>query len=311
MTFAMHAELGRSASMVRVTADPLSGQQQPTRLPSEPADPRPTPPARRVTGELLVSAAVAVVVAGGLAILADIGPGQLVAGIAAVQALLILTWVFGTGLPGRIGALVIAALAAGAADASVVRWPHSQLGPLIGVLGLAIVAMFIHQLTRGVVRVRVVESLSAVAVVVVAVVALAALIQLRHETDAQIASTTIAAAGAALAAGLVVDSVLPVPRFDPAVPRGLTGVAVSLVVGGLVTLVRLRDTVEFSASRAVLLGAAIGAVVGLLSIGVSYITHTDQLPGGVARLLRPILAGILPLAILAPVAYVLCLAVRA
>jgi hypothetical protein len=305
----MHWDSGPSASMVRVTADPLSGPQQPTRLPPEPTDP-PEAPARQ-TAELLVSAGAAVVVAAGLAVLADTGPGQLVAGVAGVQALLILTWVFGTGMPGRIGALVIAVLAGGAADAAVVRWPHSQLGPLIGVLGLAIVAMFLHQLTRGVVRVRVVESLSAVAVVVVAVVALAALIQLRHETDGQIASTTIAAAGAALAAGLITDSGLPVPRFDAAVPRGLTGVVVSLVVGGIVTFVRLRDTVEFTGGRAAVLGAAVGAVGGLLSVGVSYITHTAQLPGGAAGRLRPLLVGILPLAILAPVAYVLCLAVRA
>ena len=117
--------------------------------------------------------------------LANAGPGQLVLGVAIVQGVLIVAWVFGTDMPGRIGALIIAVLAAVASDAVMSAWPHSQLGPLIGVLGLAVPAMFVHQLARGVVRSRVVESLSAVAVVVVATVALSALIQLRHETDAR------------------------------------------------------------------------------------------------------------------------------
>ena len=44
----------------------------------------------------------------------------------------ILAWVFGANMPGRIGALIIAALAAVASDAVMTAWPHSQLGPLIG-----------------------------------------------------------------------------------------------------------------------------------------------------------------------------------
>jgi hypothetical protein len=179
------------------------------------------------------------------------------------------------------------------------------------VLGLAVPAMFVHQLTRGVVRSRVVESLSAVAVVVVATVALSALIQLRHETDARVASTAVAAAGAALAAGLIIDAVVPGLRFEPEVPRGLGGVIASLVVGGIVGFVRLHGTVEFSTGRAVLLGAALGVIVGLLGVGFSYVTHTLQTSSTAARVFRPVLAAVLPLAVLAPVAYVLALAIQA
>jgi hypothetical protein len=266
---------------------------------------------RRFATENLLAAVVTVVVAGGLAVLANAGPGQLVLGVAIVQGVLIVAWVFGTDMPGRIGALIIAVLAAVASDAVMSAWPHSQLGPLIGVLGLAVPAMFVHQLARGVVRSRVVESLSAVAVVVVATVALSALIQLRHETDARVASTAIAAAGAALAAGLVIDAVVPGLRFEPEVPRGLGGVIASLVVGGIVGFVRLHGTVEFSTGRAVLLGAALGAIVGLLGVGFSYVTHTLQTSSTPGRVFRPVLAAVLPLAVLAPVAYVLALAIQA
>ena len=266
---------------------------------------------RRFAPENLLAAVVAVVVAGGLAVAANAGSGQLVVGVAIVQGILIVAWVFGTNLPGRVGALIIAALAAVASDAVMTAWPHSQLGPLIGVLGLAVPAMFIHQLTRGVARSRVVESLSAVAVVVVATVALSALIQLRHETDARVTSAAIAAAGAALAAGLVTDAVLPALRFEPEVPRGLGGVIASLVVGGIVGFVRLSGTVEFSTGRAILLGAALGVIAGLVGVGSSYVTHTLRTSPTGARAFRAVLEAVLPLAVVAPVAYVLVLAIQA
>ncbi len=283
-------------------------------LPEQPTQVLPTLTPRaqsRFSAVNLIAAAIAVVVAGGLAVCANAGPGLLVLGVAIVQGIVIVAWVIGTDMPGRIGALVIATLAAIASDAAVSAWPHSQLGPLIGVLGLAVPAMFVHQLARGVVRSRVVESLSSVAVVVVATVALSALIQLRHETDGRVTSTAIAAGGAALAAGLLVDSVLPIMRFDPQVPRSLGGVVVSLVVGSVVGFIRLHGTVEFSTGRAVLLGAAIGVIAGLLGVGFSYVTHTLPTSAIAARVLRPVLVAVLPIAVLAPVAYVLCLAVQA
>jgi hypothetical protein len=126
-----------------------------------------------------------------------------------------------------------------------------------------------------------------------------------------VTSTAIAAGGAALAAGLLVDSVLPIMRFDPEVPRSLGGVVVSLVVGSVVGFVRLHGTVEFSTGRAVLLGAAIGVIAGLLGVGFSYVTHTLPTSAITVRVLRPVLVAVLPIAVLAPVAYVLCLAVQA
>jgi hypothetical protein len=51
--------------------------------------------------------------------------------------------------------------------------------------------------------------------------------------------------------------------------------------------------------------------VGLLGVGFSYVTHTLQTSSTAARVFRPVLAAVLPLAVLAPVAYVLVLAIQA
>jgi hypothetical protein len=78
-----------------------------------------------------------------------------------------------------------------------------------------------------------------------------------------------------------------------------------------VGFVRLHGTVEFSTGRAVLLGAAIGVIAGLLGVGFSDVTHTLPTSAITVRVLRPVLVAVLPIAVLAPVAYVLCLAVQA
>src|SRR5205823_4076664 len=102
-------------------------------------------------------------------------------------------------------------------DVSVSVWPHGRLGVLIGVIGLAIPAMFIHQLTRGAARVRLVASLSAIGVLLLAEVSLAALPQLRHEfvgadNGGEVVAAAVLAVAAALAAGYLVDLIVPVPR---------------------------------------------------------------------------------------------------
>ncbi len=260
----------------------------------------------------LAGALVALVAGAALAVLAHGSANGLLAGIAVAQAVLIGSWVFGTALPGRIGALLIGGLAAAGADVAVVRWPHGQLGTLLAVLGLALPVMFVHQLTRGVVRTRVVESLSDIALLVVSVVALAALVQLRHETGGQsMAVAVIIAAGAALVAGHLVDLVWAAPRFDPEVSRGLLAVVVAVVVGAVVGYLRLHSTVEFTTGRAIFIGAAVAAIVSLFAVGAGFIEQSSSAPAdGAARRLRPAYAVLVPLGLLAPVAYLLCLAIR-
>ena len=258
-------------------------------------------------------AAVAVLAGVLLAVTAHAGALALLVAVAVTQAALVGSWVFGTALPGRIGAIVISALAAGGADTIVSLRPHSQLGALLPVLGLVLPAMFIHQLTRGVVRNRVVESLSDIALLVVAIVALSALVQLRHELLGEKTAYAVALiAPAALVVGHFVDMVLPAPHFDPKVSRGLLGVLASAGVAGLVGRLILGGQLEFAAGRSVFLGASIGVLVALFAVGAGFIEHATSLPAaGRAVRLRPVFSTLLPIALVAPVAYLLCLAIRA
>lgn len=212
-------------------------------------------------------------------------------------------------MPGRIGAVIIGAATAVAADYAVMRWPHSALSPMLGILGLAVPVMFAHQLTRGVVRARVVESLSGIALVVAAVVALPALVQLRHEVGGGylVAATTLAG-GVAVALGLLVDLVWPRPRFDPDVPRGLSGVALGTAAGAGIGAYLLRHEPQFTTAQAVLYCAGIAAVSALVGVASSLVGYSSPAAGslpGRARLLRPVALALLPLMLVAPAAYVL------
>jgi hypothetical protein len=240
----------------------------------------------------------------------------LLVAVAAVQAVLAVAWVFATAQPGREGALIIAALAAGGADVTVWRWPHGRLGTMLIVFGLAVAVMFVHQLVRGAARVRLVESLGGTALIVVAVAALPALIQLRHEftgptLGGRVVAGVVAAAAGALVVGFLVDLVLAAPRFDPAVSRGLLAVIASAGLGALIGQLTLRSDVEFLDGRGAFTGAALGALVAFLAVAVAFIECSSPMAQAVAaRRLRPVLSALLPLSMLAPVAFVLCLAIR-
>jgi hypothetical protein len=195
-------------------------------------------------------------------------------------------------------------------------WPHGRLGALLPVLATVSLAMFVHQLTRGVVRTRVVESLSYITLVVVAVAALPALVQLRHEFRAddqldRVASAVVGAAAAALVVGFLVDAVGSRPRFDVAVARGLPAVILAGVAGGLIGWARLRHLAEFSGWRAVVVGAAVGLTAVLVSVGASFAEAGVMAPPRWwRRELRLVFGVLFAFAAVAPVGYVLCLAIR-
>lgn len=264
----------------------------------------------------LGSVAVTLLAGASLVVTARTSAVALLVAVAVVQCVLTFAWVFGTGLPGRRGALVIAALAAAGADVTVSVWPEGQLGTLLIVFGMAVPAMFVHQLMRGAARVRIVESLGGIALIVVAVAALPALIQLRHEftgptLGGQVVSGVVAAAAGALVVGYLLDLVLAAPRFDPAVSRGLLAVIASAALGAAIGQLMLRSDAEFIDGRGAFAGAALGALIALFAVGVAFIERSSPLPqAGFARRARPVLSSLLPLSILAPVAFVLCLAIR-
>lgn len=276
----------------------------------------PDPVAEPVEQNLLGGAAAALVFGFGLAYSGHLSALALLVAVAVTQAAVAFAWVLGTSMPGRRGGILLAALAAGGADATASVWPHGRLGVLLAVLGLAVPVMFVHQLSRGAARVQLVSSLSAVAVLVLAEVSLAALLQLRHEfpdpeLGGRVVATVVGAAAAALVVGALLDTVVAAPRFDPEVPRGLLGLVGSAAVGGCVGYLILQDETDFADGRGVFLGAAAGALAGLLAVAAAFVQHTTPAPGSaVARMLRPVFAALLPLCILAPAGFLLCLAIR-
>jgi hypothetical protein len=276
------------------------------RPPHAPVPPRPPGRVSHLGGAL-----AAAIITVGLTVAAHYGSTPLLMAVAAAQGLLVLCWVFGTGLPGRLGAIVVGALAAAGADIIVSRWPHGQLGTLAVILGLAIPAMFIHQLTRGVVRTRVVESLSDVSLLVVAVVAMAAFMQLSHEMlGTQLVTGVALAAGCALVAGHLVDMVWPVPRFDPNVQCGLLAVVVAAAVGASVTYLRLSDTVDFASERSLYLGASVGGLVSLFAVGAAFVQYGLPPSGRIAAIIRPVAGAFMSVGLVAPLGYLLCLIIR-
>ncbi|MBV9822508.1 MAG: hypothetical protein JO144_09735 [Actinobacteria bacterium] len=266
------------------------------------------PGARQIQLAVLTALAGGVLAAGSY-----LGPVALAVAVGLVQLLVTVSWLFGSAVPGRRGGLVLAVLAAGGADAAVLHWPHSGYSPVLGVLGLAVPAMFVHQLARGVVRTRVVESLADITVLLVAVVALTGLLVLRRQGNGDILTPAVLGAiTAGLVAAHFADAVYSAPRFDPAVDRGLPAVLIGVLAGGLVGLLGLRRVVEFAGGRGAFVGAAIAAVACLLSIGAAFSAVRSPLappgpavPDGRAVRLRPVAAALMTLALSTPAAYVL------
>jgi hypothetical protein len=252
---------------------------------------------------------------------AAVGAVWLLVATALLQAGLILSWALGTGMPGRNGALIIGAGSAIGADVAVSAYPHRGLAPLLVVLGLAVPVMFVHQLARGVVRTRTTESLSKVALLVVAVTGAAAYPQLRHEFDgAKLATAATLTVSAAVLVAHVGDRLWSRPRFDRAVSRGLFGVVAGTVVGGTCGLVLLKGVDGFGLARAAWVAPVMALVATLLSVGTGFAVHglpeihaadptTDAGPyhEGDPSLL-PLVSVLLPVALSAPAAYLLCIA---
>jgi hypothetical protein len=261
-------------------------------------------------------AAVAFIVGAILFWTARSGSTELLIAVAAVQALVGFALVIGLDLVGRRGALFIATLAAAGSDVVVSVWPHGRLGTQLVVFGLAVPAMFVHQLSRGAARHRVVESLGGVVLVVLAVVSLPALLQLRHEfalpsTGGHVVSGVVLVCSGGLVVGYLIDMIVTVPRFDADIPRGLLAVLGTASFGALAGHLSLRHSAEFAAGRGAFAGAAIGTITGLVAVAVAFLeAETPEAEDGLARQVRPLLGALVPLCLLAPVAFLLCLAIR-
>ncbi|HEY3737452.1 MAG TPA: hypothetical protein VGL26_08395 [Jatrophihabitans sp.] len=269
----------------------------------------------------IVAAAVVTVLGFLLGTAGGYGATGLLVAVAITQFVLVLAWVYGTQLVGRKGALVLGAFAAAAADVCVSVWPHARLGALLGVFALAVPLLFVHQLARGVARHHIVVSLGAIAGMAIGTVGLASLLQLRHEfadqtSPSRVVTSVVAITAGGLVLSLLVDAISPYPRFDPAVRRGAFGVLASTGLGASIGYLALQapGRHDFSEGRGALVGAILGALVALLSVAASFAAHSveplEGAPPAMSRWARMVLVGVMPIALLAPVAFLICLAVR-
>ncbi len=261
--------------------------------------------------------AIAVLLGIGLLATARSGFVPLLIAVAFCQALLAFSYVFGTSMPGRKGAVVLAVLAGGGADAAVAIWPDSGMSAVLPVLALLLPAMFVHQLLRGAARNRVVESMGAVALLQVCVIGFAALLSLSRQFTTVSRGGQVAGGLAAVIAGAIVvanltDLVINRPRFDPDVRRGIPGVLLAAVVGGLIGVKALGGGTEFVDGRGMFVGAAVGALVALFAVAAGFVERSTTLPGpGFGRRVRPVLGAVFPMALGSPIALLICLAIRA
>lgn len=259
----------------------------------------------------LVEAALALVAGAALTELAHLSAVALLVGVAITQCLVAVSWTIGTRAPTPIGSLVLGAAAAVGADVAVSLRPHGQLGTLLAVLGLALPVMFAYQLMRGVARSQVVASLASIAVLIAVEIALAALLQLRHEsvgTNACVA--VISSAALALVVGHCADLVTPLGRFDPQVSRGVLAMLLGAVAAAVLAQLWLRHDIDFAGARALFLGFSVGAVAGVIAIGMAFMRYDSEPEQGWARRLQPVYAVLIPLCFTAPLGYLLYLAIR-
>ncbi len=269
---------------------------------------QPVTPPRQDRRAHLGAAGLAVVVTAVLAGLpAAAGWSGLVVALAAVQALIVLAWMAGLALPGRIGTLVLGLAAAAGADIAAALYHPPSLAALVSVLAVAFLAMLVHQLCRGVVRVRATASIAGVAMLVTLAVAAASLLVLhRIPAGPELVSAAVLCAGVAVCVGHLVDAVLPLPHFADEVGRGGLAVLVGAVAAAATGMGRLADVVGVTRAGGVFFGLVIGLVAGLVAVGIDYV-QVGAVPrrGPLWWLALPYLRVALPLAATAPVAYLL------
>jgi len=252
----------------------------------------------------LIAAAVALLVALPVA-LQDLGR---LAAVLVLQLGLVLAWVLVAGLQGFAGSLAVGAAAAVAADLVLVLPHRPALGGLLAVLGVGFLAAVLQQMLRRP-RTDLVASLAGTAFLLAVLGALAAMLLLgRSSSGAGRAMVALLAVGAALVAGHLVDLVLPRPQLADGVPRGLLGLVVAVVVGAAVSFAGRSVGGVVDGLAAVIYGAVLGGIAGLVSLAASYLVveagDADDEHGQSPWVLAVIQAA-LPLAACAPVALAL------
>ncbi|MGI8694891.1 MAG: hypothetical protein ACR2JK_18645 [Geodermatophilaceae bacterium] len=241
--------------------------------------------------------------------------------VGALQLVLVLSWPIALVFRGYVGAALIGAGAAAAADVVIARGTDDRasgtvdsglfgsddgLGPLAAVLALALVLAFVHQLTRRPPRRDVTDSLAGDVLLALAVVAASTYLVLFQLTDGPVLlETCVAAIGAAVVTGHLVDLVLPYPRIVDGVPRGLLGFVLGTAAAMLAAMYRGETDRLVEQLGAVILGGVLGGLACLIAIGASY-AATERRGVVVAQ---SAVQAVLPFALAAPVAYLMSILV--
>jgi hypothetical protein len=215
-----------------------------------------------------------------------------------------------TGIQGFAGSLAVGALAAVAADLTLVLPERPALGGLLAVFGVGFLAVVLQQMFRRP-RTDLVASLSGGVLLFVVVGALGALLLLgRASGGAGRAALEVGAVGAALLVGHLVDHVLPRPRVTDGVPRGLLGLVLAVTAGALAAYLG-RSAGDLEPVSALVLGAVLGLVAALTSLAASYVVvevtagDGDDLGPHVSLWALPVAQVVLPFAACAPAALAL------
>lgn len=241
-------------------------------------------------------------------LLGDLGR---LAAVLVLQLGLVLAWVLVTGLQGFAGSLAVGAAAAVAADLVLVLPPRPVLGGLLVVFGVGFLAAVLQQMLRRP-RNDLVASLAGTALLLCVLGALSALLLLgRTPTGAGRAMVALLAVGAAVVAGHLVDLVLPRPRVAAGVPRGLLGLVVAVLAGAAVAFLGRSAGELVDGFAAVIYGAVLGGVAGLVAVAASYLAvdctadaDTDT-GSGASPWAVSVIQAVLPIAACAPVALAL------
>jgi hypothetical protein len=185
------------------------------------------------------------------------------------------------------------------------------MGPLLAVFGVGFLAAVLQQMLRRP-RNDLVFSLAGAALLLAVTGALAILLLLgRSDAGHGRALIALLAVGAALVAGHLADLVLPRPQLADGVPCGLLGLVLAVLTGAAVTFLGRDVSGTVDAINAVIYGAVLGGVAGMVSLAASYIVveagatepPEGEQPAPVWAL--ALIQAVLPLAACGPVALAL------
>ncbi|MBT8228431.1 MAG: hypothetical protein HKP61_19970 [Dactylosporangium sp.] len=223
-----------------------------------------------------------------------------------MQMLFVVVWVAASRPPApRVVAGVGMVVALGT-DIAAAMVREASLEPLAYLMAAGFVVGVIGQLIRPAGRIRVTESLGSSLVIIVGVVAFATLIELtRHAKGTQALSACVGAAGVAVAVARLVDTVAPVPRLAPQVPRGGLGVVLGAMAGTGFAAMAGYYLAGLDTNKAALAGLATALIAVMVDLSIGYAEASRHLDGeaSVLWLARHIQGPLGAIAFAAPVAY--------